>query len=142
MAGLGWTDYEDGRFAEARGWFERVLESDPHNPYALTGLGVTMTRRGEYLEAQECYRSSLQKRFHPPALWHWFRLATLLGNAQQLGWFLHRALETGGFEQWICNELRAWEERVVVLMQHLRTGEDPWPYVNGLAAQLPRCYHA
>lgn len=142
LAGLGWTAYEAGRMDEAVHWFEQVINLDGTNPYALTGLGVTKARLGEFGEAQQCYQSSLQDRFHPPAVWHWFRLATLSGNAQQLRWFLEEAHEKGGFEQWISCEIATWRERVQRLMGLVRDGDDPWPYVNGLADQLPRCYHA
>jgi Flp pilus assembly protein TadD len=142
LAGLGWTAYESGMMDEAEHWFGKVLELDETNPYALTGMGVTKARLGEFQEAQKCYQTSLQERFHPPAVWHWFRLATLSGNAQQLRWFLEEAHEKGGFEQWISGEILFWQERVHKLMGLVREGADPWPYVNDLATQLPRCYHA
>lgn len=142
LSGLGWTAYEAGHLDEAQHWFGKVLEIAPQNPYALTGMGVTKTRLGEFQEAQECYLNSLQKQFHPPAVWHWFRLATLSGNTQQLGWYLERARVEGDPKQWNTTEIHSWQERVQRLIGLFRDGSDPWPYVNDLANQLPRCYHA
>lgn len=142
LSGLGWTAYEAGHLDEAQHWFSKVLEIAPQNPYALTGMGVTKTRLGEFQEAQECYLNSLQKQFHPPAVWHWFRLATLSGNTQQLGWYLEREQEKGDSRQWNATEIHTWQERVQRLIGLFREGTDPWPYVNDLASQLPRCYHA
>ena len=84
----------------------------------------------------------MQKQFHPPAVWHWFRLATLSGNTQQLGWYLERAREEGDGRQWNATEIHTWQERVQRLIGLFREGSDPWPYVNDLANRLPRCYHA
>ncbi len=142
LSGLGWTAYEAGHLDEAQHWFTKVLDIAPENPYALTGLGVTKTRLGEFQEAQECYLNSLQKHFHPPAVWHWFRLATLSGNTQQLGWYLDRAHEQGDVKEWNATEIDSWKQRVQRLIGLFREGSDPWPYVNDLATQLPRCYHA
>jgi Flp pilus assembly protein TadD len=142
LAGLGWTAYQTGRYEEAIDWFERVLALDSDNPYAHTGLGVTRARQGDHAAAQECYQTSLEKRFHPPAVWHWFRAATQVGNAQQLSWWLKRALESTGIDQWIFSELQGWEKRVRHLIQLTRSGEDPWPYVHQVCAELPPVYNA
>ncbi len=142
LNGLGWTAYEARQYPAAQMWFEQALEADPGNAHALTGLGITKARRGEYDEAEECYLTTLQKSFHPPALWHWFRVTTILGNAQKLSWFLQAALETGRAEKWVSRELAGWERRVGRLMAITRQGEDPWPYVESVSRELPHMYHA
>jgi hypothetical protein len=105
-------------------------------------MGMSRARNGDYGAAEECYRSSLQHSFHPPALWHWFRLATVKGNAQQLAWFIKRSLESGRLEEMVVAELGRWERRVKDLMAITREGKDPWPYVDKVSRELPRIYHA
>lgn len=142
MVGLGWAEYEGKQFEGARVWFEQALERDPANAHALTGLGVTRARLGEYDEAEECYRSTLQSRFHPPALWHWFRATIFSGNTQRLAWFLTHALEVGRLEEWVRRELGDWNCRVGRLMLLLKAGEDPWPYVHQVGIELSPIYSA
>jgi len=142
MAGLGWTAYGQRRWDEASFWFGRALERDPSNPHALTGMGLALARQGEFGSAEECYRSSLESRFHPPAIWHWFRTATISGSSQQLGWFLRRTLERGSLERWVKDELVAWEDRLGRLVKLQRDGEDPWPYLRQVGSELPPIYAA
>lgn len=142
LVGLGWTDYECKRFEQAGVWFDEALKHDPGNAHALTGLGVTRARLGEYDGAEECYRSTLQTRFHPPALWHWFRATILSGNTQRFTWFLRQALEVGRFEERVGQELREWDKRMARLVVLQRDGLDPWPFVHEVGVQLSPIYSA
>ena len=142
MVGLGWVEVERRRPQEAQEWFRKALELEPRNASALTGMGMSRARSGDYGAAEECYRNTLQHTFHPPALWHWFRLATATSNAQQLAWFIKRSLESGRLEDMVVTELGRWERRVKDLMAITREGKDPWPYVDQVSRELPGIYHA
>jgi len=142
MVGMGWVEVERRRPEQALEWFGRALELEPRNPSALTGMGMSRAGSGDYMAAEECYRSTLQHTFHPPALWHWFRLATIKGNAQQLAWFIKRSLESGKLEEMVAGEMNCWEDRVSDLMAITREGKDPWRYVDKVSLELPRIYHA
>jgi Flp pilus assembly protein TadD len=71
---LGRAYFGSGRFVEARGEFERAIEIDPVNDYALFGLGLCLLRAGQPRAArrplqlavamrpeQEDYRAALAK---------------------------------------------------------------------------------
>jgi choline-sulfatase len=73
LAGLETTDNLDtlmafGRLAEARqqwgearSWFERALEVDPHNPYAEIRLGVAVLADGDAAEAKRLLEDGLSR---------------------------------------------------------------------------------
>jgi len=141
LLGLAWTAYEDRNLSEALHWFDQVIQLDPGNQHALTGTGVVKARMGEYDEAQECYRASLQASLHPPALWHWFRVATLEGNVQQLSWFLDAAASTGGAAE-LGAEVSAWKERVARSTRVHKEGGDVRAFLAEIARSLPLRYRA
>jgi hypothetical protein len=48
-----------GRFEQARKLFEQVLDKDPGNPVALTGVGVTWYGRNDYEQALAFYKRAI-----------------------------------------------------------------------------------
>ncbi len=139
--GLAWTAFEDRNLTEALHWFDQALRLEPDNPHALTGAGVVKARMGDYDEAQECYRASLKWGLHPPALWHWFRMATLEGRGQQLSWFLDAA--SGNKESGeVRAEVSAWKERMARGARIRREGGDIRAFLADIARSLPRRYRA
>ena len=142
MLGLGWTAYELGSGEEAIYCFEHVLARQPGNAHARTGLGVARARLGEYEVAEQCYRQTLENRFHPPALWHWFRVAAIMGSLQQLAWFVGAAAQAIGLDPWITRELEMWQTRITMLLALVKDGRDPWDFIRQVGTELPHFYHA
>jgi len=139
--GLAWTAYEEHNLPEALHWFAQALRIEPENPHALTGSGLVKARMGEYDEAQECYRASLRQGLHAPALWHWFRMATLDGRVQQLAWYLDKAA-SGNEPREVRAEVSAWKERMALGTRLRKEGGDVKAFLAQVARSLPRRYRA
>jgi tetratricopeptide (TPR) repeat protein len=82
----------DRAYAQAAGYYQELLEIQPHNPEALCNLGVAYFSLGRYDEAERCYRHSLE--VNPMSAETLCNLAAVLqGNAPEAEKYLRRALK-------------------------------------------------
>ena len=58
----GLVDFHAGRYAEALKLFDRAVQADPNDPYALYYRGVTEGRMGDYSAAVTDLRSAVEKK--------------------------------------------------------------------------------
>lgn len=94
----GYQYLKDNRFEEAREAFNRILELDENNNYALVGLGDSERKQGHFHEAQDYYQTCLDN--HPGNNYALFGLADCYKALNQY----HRAIEI--WEQYLNHDNR------------------------------------
>ncbi|MDD5087954.1 MAG: tetratricopeptide repeat protein [bacterium] len=59
---LGVISYREGKYAEARRWYELALEENPRSDHAWNNLGIIAEAEGDTARAIECYQRALELR--------------------------------------------------------------------------------
>jgi general secretion pathway protein D len=62
LTDLGFDKLQKRDYGQARDYFQKALEIDPNNPYALINLGVVNEREGHVTAAREMYEKVLQQK--------------------------------------------------------------------------------